>query len=164
MDSRFFDQNAISLRLLLLYSGRWLCGDVFCGHIQPTVGHHGKGGVPAIGKKTRELNIFDSLVHVNWSLEDKRDFYNIAVGTLQYGQSKDFVFPMRLKPEAGLCASLRYHDGNHKQVAARLRLSRCRSHCVHQISVWSSSGAGAHLWRHSCRHRSSRGKVGQKTV
>jgi len=54
MDSRFFDQNAISrFSLLLLYSGRWLCGDVFCGHIQPTVGHHGKGGVPAIGKKKR---------------------------------------------------------------------------------------------------------------
>eukprot|EP00419_Tripos_fusus_P000400 CAMPEP_0172674210 /NCGR_PEP_ID=MMETSP1074-20121228/12616_1 /TAXON_ID=2916 /ORGANISM="Ceratium fusus, Strain PA161109" /LENGTH=498 /DNA_ID=CAMNT_0013491609 /DNA_START=11 /DNA_END=1504 /DNA_ORIENTATION=- len=69
--------------------------------------------------KDDAAELVEPLVHGNWSVEDKGDFWNIGVGTLQYGQSKDLVFPMRLKPEAELCASLRYEDSARKQVEAR---------------------------------------------
>jgi len=73
-------------------------------------------------EKNDTAELVEPLVHGNWSVEDKGDFYNICVGTLQYGQSKDLVFPMRLKPDAELCASLRYEDCNRKQVEARSQI------------------------------------------
>jgi hypothetical protein len=70
-------------------------------------------------EKNDTAELVEPFVHGDWSVEDKSEFYNIGVGTLQYGQSKDLIFPMRLTPEAELCASVRYEDSDRKQVEAR---------------------------------------------
>jgi len=90
----------------------------------------------------------DPKVHGSWPVEDMKDFWNIGVGTLQYGQSKDIVMRFKLtKTSTEVFAAARYEDVNRKQVeiqgvtaqmgsavdeAAMLGVEEqwCRSRCV----------------------------------
>jgi len=52
-----------------------------------------------------------------WKVEDMKDFWNIGVGTLQYGQSKDIVMQFKLKKTSTeVFAAARYEDVHRKQV------------------------------------------------
>jgi len=99
-------------------------------------------------EKPEDAILMDPKVHGSWPVEDMKDFWNIGVGTLQYGQSKDIVMRFNLtKTSTEVFAAARYEDVNRKQVeiqgvtaqmgsavdeAAMLGVEEqwCRSRCV----------------------------------
>jgi len=68
-------------------------------------------------EKPENAELMDPRVHGTWQVEDMKDFWNISVGTLQYGQTKDIVMPFKLKATSTeVFAAARYEDVNRKQV------------------------------------------------
>merc|ERR1711971_281204 len=74
-------------------------------------------GVFLTVEKPDDAILVDSQVHGTWKVEDMKDFWNIGVGTLQYGQSKDIIMRFKLKNvSTEVCAAARFDDVNRKHV------------------------------------------------
>jgi len=74
-------------------------------------------GVFLTVEKPENAVLLDPQVHGTWQAEDMKDFWNIGVGTLQYGQSKDIVMRFKLKKASTeVFAAARYEDVSRKQV------------------------------------------------